>query len=159
LRHERRITARNYTKDEGRPFAAGLQGQAANHLKLLEAKALVVSVEEKAPRRCQVWTTKMSASKPRTTCRNVKDDIKTRGLPAPGRNAAGTCLLAAWCPAYTWHERGLGLGVERGNLRHDAKRKPYKWPSHEGESIDACRRGGSSRSSEEVLVMRMERRG
>jgi hypothetical protein len=73
-------TARNYTKDEGRPFAAGLQGQAANHLKLLESKALVVSVEEKAPRRCQVWTTKMSASEPRRTCRNVKDDIKTRGV-------------------------------------------------------------------------------
>ncbi len=79
LRHERRETARNYTKDEGRPFAAGLQGQAANHLKLLGSKALVVSVEEKAPRRCQVWTTKMSASEPRRTCRNVKDDIKTRG--------------------------------------------------------------------------------
>jgi hypothetical protein len=73
-------TARNCTKDEGRPFAAGLQGQAANHLKLLESKALVVSVEEKAPRRCQVWTTKMSASEPRRTCRNVKDDIKTRGV-------------------------------------------------------------------------------
>ncbi len=79
LCHERRVTARNYTKDEGRPFAAGLQGQAANHLKLLGSKALVVSVEEKAPRRCQVWTTKMSASEPRRTCRNVKDDIKTRG--------------------------------------------------------------------------------
>ena len=79
MRHERRKTARNYTKDDGRPFAAGLQGQAANHLKLLGSKALVVSVEEKAPRRCQVWTTKMSASEPRRTCRNVKDDIKTRG--------------------------------------------------------------------------------
>jgi hypothetical protein len=91
LRHERRITARNYTKDEGRPFAAGLQGRAANHLKLLESKALVVSVEEKAPRRCQVWTTKMSASKPRTTCRNVKDDIKTRGA------------------SRSWEERGRDL--------------------------------------------------
>jgi hypothetical protein len=30
---------------------------------------------------------------------------------------------------------------------------------HEGENIDACMRGGSSRSSDEVLVMRMERRG
>jgi hypothetical protein len=91
LRHERRITARNYTKDEGRPFAAGLQGRAANHLKLLESKALVVSVEEKAPRRCQVWTTKMSVSKPRTTCRNVKDDIKTRGA------------------SRSWEERGRDL--------------------------------------------------
>ena len=51
----------------------------SDHLKLLESKALVVSVEEKAPRRCQVGTTKMSTSEPRMTCRNVKDDIKTRG--------------------------------------------------------------------------------
>jgi len=79
LRHERRKTARNDTKDEGRPFAAGLQGQAANHLKLLGSTALVVRVEEKAPRRCKAWPTKMSASEPRKTCRNVKDDIKTRG--------------------------------------------------------------------------------
>jgi hypothetical protein len=95
LRHERRKTARNYTKDEGRPFAAGLQGQAANHLKLLGAKALVVSVEEKAPRRCQVWTTKMSASEPRRTCRNVKDDIKTRGV------------------SRSWEERGRYLPTSR----------------------------------------------
>jgi hypothetical protein len=41
---------------------------------------MVVSVEEKAPRRCQVRITKMSASEPRATCRNVEDDIKTRGV-------------------------------------------------------------------------------
>ena len=95
LRYERRKTARNYTKDEGRSFAAGLQGQAANHLKLLGAKALVVSVEEKAPRRCQVWTTKRSPSEPRRTCRNVQDDLKTRG------------------GARSWEERGRHLRTGR----------------------------------------------
>ena len=32
-----------------RPLGAGLQEQASNHLKLLWAKAMVVSVEEKVP--------------------------------------------------------------------------------------------------------------
>ena len=49
--------------------------------------------------------------------------------------------------------------MERGNLVHDVKRKPYKCGPRRGESIDACMRGGSSRSSDEVLVMRTERRG
>ena len=72
MRHE------NCTKDEGRPFEAALQGEASNHLKPLWSNTMVVSVEEKAPKRCQVWIKKMSVSEPRTTCRNVKDDIKTR---------------------------------------------------------------------------------
>ena len=69
---------RNCTKDEGRPFEAILQGKASNHLKLLWSKAMVVSVEEKAHKMCQVWIKKMSESEPRETCRNVKDDIRTR---------------------------------------------------------------------------------
>jgi hypothetical protein len=35
-------------RDEGRPLAAGLRRQAANHLKRLGLRALVVSVQEKA---------------------------------------------------------------------------------------------------------------
>ena len=70
--------ARNCTEDEGRPFEAALQKEASNHLKRLWSKAMVVSVEEKAHKMCQVWTTKMSASEPRLKCRNVMDGIKTR---------------------------------------------------------------------------------
>jgi len=40
---------RRCMEDEGRPLGAGLQEQASNHLKLLWAKAMVVSVEEKVP--------------------------------------------------------------------------------------------------------------
>jgi len=39
------------------------------------------------------------------------------------------------------------------------RENPISGDPTKGESIDACRRGGSSRRSEEVLVMRMERRG
>ena len=70
--------ARNCTEDEGRPFEAALQKEASNHLKRLWSKGMVVSVEEKAHKMCQVWTTKMSASEPRLKCRNVMDGIKTR---------------------------------------------------------------------------------
>jgi hypothetical protein len=38
-------------------------------------------------------------------------------------------------------------------------REKFKWRTHKNESTDAEHRGGSSCSSEEVLVMRMERRG
>ncbi len=69
---------RNCTKDEGRSFAVVLQEKTANRLKLLWSKVMVVSIEEKAPQRCQVWIKEMSESEPRVTCRNVMNDIKTR---------------------------------------------------------------------------------
>jgi hypothetical protein len=38
-------------------------------------------------------------------------------------------------------------------------REKFKWRTHENESTDAERRGGSPCSSDEVSVMEMERRG
>ena len=38
-------------------------------------------------------------------------------------------------------------------------REKFKWRSHENESTDARHRGGATRSSDEVSVMEMERRG
>jgi len=38
-------------------------------------------------------------------------------------------------------------------------REKFKWRTHENESTEAERRGGSPCSSEEVSVMEMERRG
>ena len=38
-------------------------------------------------------------------------------------------------------------------------REKLKWWTHEGESTDAGHRGGPTRSSVEVSVMEMERRG
>lgn len=39
------------------------------------------------------------------------------------------------------------------------KREKLKWMTHERESTDAGPRGGTTRSSDEVSVMEMERRG
>ena len=60
---------------------------------------------------------------------------------------------------WRWRDAVSGSFVERGNPSCDVKRKPYKWKPTKGESIKACMRGGSSRSSVEILVMRMEQRG
>jgi hypothetical protein len=38
-------------------------------------------------------------------------------------------------------------------------REKSKWGTHKGESTDARHRGGVTRSSDEVSVMEMERRG
>ena len=46
-----------------------------------------------------------------------------------------------------------------GTWRSDVLREKSKWRTHEDESTDAERRGGSARSSEEASVMEVERRG
>ena len=38
-------------------------------------------------------------------------------------------------------------------------REKFKWRTHKNESTDAGHRGGPTRSSVEISVMRMERRG
>ena len=38
-------------------------------------------------------------------------------------------------------------------------RERFKWRSHKNESTDAKHRGGATRSSDEVSVMEVERRG
>jgi len=50
-------------RDGGRSSEIGIQVRVSNHLKLLWAKAMVVSVEEKAYRICQVWITKVSPAR------------------------------------------------------------------------------------------------
>jgi hypothetical protein len=51
------------------PPAIGLQEQVANHHRRLRLRAVVVSVMEKAPTRCQVWIKKTNASEPLLNCR------------------------------------------------------------------------------------------
>src|ERR1700674_385525 len=77
----------------------------------------------------------------------------------PRIKMAATWLLAMWCPVYRWRDSNPGLGTELGNSSCDAKRKPYKWEPRRGKLSMHMKGGGSSRTSVEVLVMRMERRG
>jgi hypothetical protein len=45
----------------------------------------------------------------------------------------GACLRPRWHSAYSWHGRGLGSGVQRGNSPWDARRKPYKCDPRKGK--------------------------
>jgi hypothetical protein len=154
--------------------AVALQGEAANHRKLLRSRAVVVSVAEKARQRArQVWAKKASASDPLMTCRNRIDDIET-GLGMAARDEPGGCLLIGqavsgmevarawsglWCG--TWEPvaprpraaSGVVLpAVVRG-------REIPKRLTREGLSTDAWHRGGPPRGSDEGSVMGLERRG
>ena len=121
------------TEDEGRTLEAGLQEQASNHLKLLWSKAMVVSVEEKAYGIRQVGIKKVSDERTNVSVENVLWLVSKLGSRFCSKISLGdTCLLPRWHPAYSWHELDPGPFVERGNSSCDAKRKPYKWRTHEG---------------------------
>jgi hypothetical protein len=59
------------------PFGAALRGEAPNRLKLRWLKTVVVSVEEKAPKRRQVGTGKASVSEPVDDVSKQVGDIRT----------------------------------------------------------------------------------
>ena len=62
-------------------------------------------------------------------------------------------------PACRQREARSGSGVERENLAGDAKGKGASGSNRKAESTDAPERGGLPRSSAEVAVMAVERRG
>jgi hypothetical protein len=140
-----------------RPLAIGLQGQVANHRKRLGSKALVVSVTEKAPRRCQVWIKKANNRELPFSCRNNQMTSK------PGDDVAQG--LAWRVPVY-WpcgvRHRGSAsliwaLVWNCGNLRLRCKGKGTSYG--EADSTNAQSRGGATRSSVEAAVMAVEQRG
>jgi hypothetical protein len=74
------------------PSVVALQGEAANHRKLLRSRAVVVSVAETARRRArQVWPEKANASEPLMTCRNVETMSKLRGFRYRRISPGGAC--------------------------------------------------------------------
>ena len=104
-----------------------MQVQASNHLKLLWSKAMVVSVEEKAHKMCQVWIKEASDKRTNVSVERCLQMVSKLGSSSCSKNSSGdACLLPEWHPAYSWHELGSGSFVERGNSSCDAKRKPYK---------------------------------
>src|SRR3954470_9745648 len=93
------------------------------------------------------------------TCRKRKDDVKT-GVESLSRDQRGGDPLTARVASgikvarvRSWLERGTWEPVA------SMLREEPKWKPHEGQSTDAGHRGGWARSSVEVPVMGMERRG
>ncbi len=150
---------RSCVGDEGRPLAAGLQDQAANRLELLWLKARVVSVKEKARTTCQVRVGKTSASEPLMKRRKAKVMSKPGSTGCSGISAGETCLLPAWHPALRRRDSEFRLVHGTWEPVVSMPREKSKWWTHEDQSTDARHRGGTTRSSEEGCVMRLERRG
>ena len=106
-----------------------------------------------------MWIGKANASEPPTKCRKRMDDVKTGvksllrdqrwGDPLTASVASGikVARVRSWLEQGTWEPVASML-----------REKP-KWKTHEGQSTDAGHRGGWARSSAEVPVMGMERRG
>lgn len=125
------------------PLGAGLQEQASNHLMLLRLRDVVVSDEEKALLKV---SGKFREDERKRTADEASKWIEMLSKREPvGRaliNPDGTCLRSGWQPVYRRHDLCLGFNIERENL-----------------DLVVRYRGGVARSSEEVPVMGMERRG
>jgi len=102
----------------------------------------------------------MSASKLLKTCRKPLADVKTGGIFV---NPGGVWRRPVYCPHGVRHEGSMTLfwaSVRNvGTGRCAAKGETQMGSPYKSESTDAEHRGGLPRSSGEVPVMGMERRG
>lgn len=145
-------------RDGGRSSAIGVQAQVANHRKRLESKALVVSVTEKASVKVSgVNQRRRTTVNHRTSVETDQTTSKPESDVAPG---------SVWREPVYWpdgvrHRGGVNLvwalAVNCGNLRWRCKGKGASVKS-EAENTEAPSRGGAICSSDEGLVMRLERR-
>jgi hypothetical protein len=100
----------------------------------------------------------MSESKPSEDASlRIQMLSKPRSPSSLGISLEDTCLLSRWQPVYRRHELNTGFDRERENLAFDAKGNDKRLPP-QGRIPMQRSRGGAIRSSDEVLVMRMERR-
>ena len=115
-------------------------------------------------------TGKASVSEPLTTCRNKQMTSEPGRLNGAGMSLAGARLLARWCPAWRRRESGLRLlhGTWEGGCRYCqlganklglARGSALSGGNREALSTDAACAGGPARSSDEALVIGVERRG
>jgi hypothetical protein len=156
------------------PFAAALQGEAANHREVRRSRAGVLSVAETA--RCQrvrCGSRRRAKAIPLMRRRKRIGDIKT-GVESLPREEPGGCLLIGQVVsgvkvARAWSGLWCGTGepvAPRPRAASGASIGPWSFveartPSSgncEGESSDAGHRGGPDRSSCEGPVMGLERR-
>ncbi len=149
-------------RDERRkhwPLALGLQEQGANHRKRLGPKALVVSVAEKVPREASGENQRRRTS---VNCRSIVESTQTTSKPGVEVNPGPAWREPADWPCDVRH-RGSAILVRApmlncGNLRPRCQGKGPSAP-RKAESTKTRSRGGAARSSGEVAVMAMERRG
>jgi hypothetical protein len=113
-----------------------------------------------ATRSRQVRSAKSNASEPLMTCRNSIPSTSKPGRDGcPGRSMGGACSPAHAASGAKAARSRIRLG--HGTLEPVASmpREKLKRTTREGESTDARHRDGTTRSSVEGRVMRLERRG
>ena len=141
------------------PLVIGLQERVANHCKRLGSKAPVVSVAEKVPRRHQVRT--KEGEQP-VNCRSSVESAQMTLKPGRDVNPEQAWRVPAYWPCNVRHRGSASLvralTLNCGNLRLRCKEKGTSQIG-EAESTNAQPRGGATRSSVEVAVTAMERRG
>lgn len=108
----------------------------------------------------QVGVAEMNESELSMKCRkeplgDVENVLSTQRMTSP----ADIWVLAGRHPAYRQHERNTGFRTERGNLSSRCQGSGAEQRHCKRLSTDARHRGRWPRSSEEVPVMGMERRG
>ena len=107
----------------------------------------------------QVSCEKMSESEPPMTHRNGLQTLSKRvEVGSTRKSMDDTCLRSMRQPVHRWHELKTGFDTERGNLAWDEKGNPQVAHTMR-ESTDTHDRGGAARSSDEAIVMVVERRG
>ena len=75
-----------------------MQVQVSNHLKLLWAKAMVVSVEEKAYKICQVRITKVSVERTNARIENFPDGVEMGVVTLLQDQSRGNLCTASMTP-------------------------------------------------------------
>ena len=150
-----------YKTDEGRPFGICLQKPVPNRprLRWLNGQGGERRGKRLGKEPSQVTDKKMNASEPLITCRKRRDDIKTMESRCHGTSLGETCLRPKRYPVWRWHDLVGGCYMERGNLNALMQTEKFKRKKREDESRKVEFRGGTTRSSDEAIVMKVERRG
>jgi len=99
----------------------------------------------------------MNVNEPPMRCR--KDEMMSKpGTISTGDKQENNLSMLLRHPAYRWHELTTGFCKERVKLSSRCEEKTSSRCTGKRESIDAWHGGRAIRSSEEGLVMSMERR-
>ena len=93
------------------------------------------------------------------TCRKRRDGIKTAQSRWRGKSAGGACLRPVRSPALRWQDPPAGLLCGTWEASAPMQTEKIKRKPREIESREAARRGGTTRSSNEVPEKGAERRG
>ena len=142
-----------------RPLAIGLQEQVANHRKRLGTKAPVVSVTEKVSIKISgVNQRRRTPVNCRLSVESAQMTSKLRGDVTSG----SVCPMPAYEIGDVRHRGSVSLVrapmLNCGNLQWRCQGKGTS-ANCEADSTDAPLRDGAIRSSDEVTVIVMERRG